>query len=224
MWLCAVAAALLSGCLSTVSGNAVREQHTGGTDVPLLGMSKLDGVMLSVGALNGIVGSTQMKVAIELQQMNDHSAAVSDPDCVGSIYGAEAPVYAGTGWTAMRDQVAQEPNDDNQHWVEQTAVLYPSADKAQRFFEDSKSSWRKCGGYSISVEDGQGSYLWAIDEIKTRNNMVTQMSAQQDAGGWECQHALSVVSNLSVEAWACGYKIRDEAAEIATEMIANASK
>ncbi|HYZ66622.1 MAG TPA: sensor domain-containing protein, partial [Mycobacterium sp.] len=75
MWLCGVAAALLSGCVSTVSGNAVREQPFGGSDVPPLGVSKLDGVMLSVGELNGIVGSTQMKVAIELQQMNDHSAA-----------------------------------------------------------------------------------------------------------------------------------------------------
>jgi hypothetical protein len=35
---------------------------------------------------------------------------------------------------------------------------------------------------------------------------------------------LSAVSNLTVEAWACGYAIKDEAATIANEMIANAAK
>jgi len=32
------------------------------------------------------------------------------------------------------------------------------------------------------------------------------------------------VSNLTVETWACGYSIVDEAATMATEMIANAAK
>jgi len=63
---------------------------------------------------------------------------VSDPDCLGAIYGAEEPVYAGSGWTAMRDQVAREPGEENEHWVEQTAVLYPSAEKAQKFFDENK--------------------------------------------------------------------------------------
>ena len=35
---------------------------------------------------------------------------------------------------------------------------------------------------------------------------------------------LSVVSNLTVETWACGYSITDEAATIANEIVANASK
>jgi hypothetical protein len=35
---------------------------------------------------------------------------------------------------------------------------------------------------------------------------------------------LSVVSNLTVEAWACGYNVKDEAATIANEMIAKAAK
>ena len=54
--------------------------------------------------------------------------------------------------------------------------------------------------------------------------MITQPSTQNDAEGWACQHALSVVSNLTVEVFACGYSIRDEAATIANDMIANAAK
>jgi hypothetical protein len=215
---------LLSGCASTVSGTAVRAQNAAPIDVPALDESKLDDVLLSIGELNGIVGSTQMTITVELEEMSDHSAEVSDPDCLGAIYGAEDLVYAGTGWTAMRDQVAREPDEDNDHWVEQTAVLYPSAEKAQKFFDDSKSVWEDCAGNAISVDDADASYLWQIDEVAVEDTMLTQLTTQEEADGWACQHALSVVSNLTVEAWACGYSITDEAATMAGDMVANAAE
>ena len=217
-------AVLLTGCVSTVAGIAVRAGNGGAVNVPRLDESALDRVLLSIGELNGIVGSTTMKITSELDHMTDHSVGVSDPDCLGAVFGAEEPVYAGSGWTAMRDQVAREPNEDNDHWVEQTAVIYPSAANARKFFDDSTSSWKDCGGYSISVQDGESTYLWEIDDVTAEDRLITQKTTQEDSGGWMCQHALSVVSNLTVEAWACGYSIGDEAATIATEMIANAAK
>jgi hypothetical protein len=218
------ASVLLSGCVSVVSGTAARGQHAGPIDVPPLTEAKLGDVLLSAGELNGIMGSTQMKITSELEEMTDHSGQVSDPDCLGAIYGAEEPVYAGSGWTAMRDQVVREPDADNEHWVEQTAVLYPSAEKVQKFFDDSKSTWEKCSGYSVSVEDQDATYLWQIDSVTSEDTLITQMTAQEDAEGWGCQHALSAVSNVIVEAWACGYSIKDEAATIANDMVANAAK
>jgi hypothetical protein len=213
---------LVSGCVSTVPGTAVRAQNAAPIDVPPLDESRLDDVLLSIGELNGIVGSTQMEVISELEEMTDHSADVSDPDCLGAIYGAEEPVYAGSGWTAMRDQVAREPDEDNDHWVEQTAVLYPSAEDAQKFFDDSKSSWEDCAGDAVSVDDAK--YLWQLDDVTVEDTMITQLTMQEDADGWACQHALSVVSNLTLEAWACSYDVGDEAATIANEMVANAAK
>ena len=218
------ASVLLSGCVSNVTGTAVRAQNAAPVDVPPLTEAKLADVLLSIGELNGIMGSTQMKVTSELDEMTDHSGEVSDPDCLGAIYGAEEPVYAASGWTAVRDQVAREPGEDNEHWVEQTAVLYPSADKAQKFFDESKSSWKKCSGYSVSVDDASATYLWQIDQLASDENLITQTTAQEDANGWACQHALSVVSNVTVEAWACSYDVKDEAATIATDMVANAAK
>jgi len=163
-------------------------------------------------------------VTSELKEMTDHSGEVSDPDCLGAIYGAEEPVYAGSGWTAMRDQVAREPGEDNEHWVEQTAVLYPSAEKAQKFFDESKSAWQKCSSYSVSVDNADATYLWQIDNVASEDTLITQMTAQEDANGWACQHAMSRVSNVTVEAWACSYDVKDEAATIANGMVANAAK
>jgi len=202
----------------------MREQHAAPIDVPPLTEAKLDGVLLSIGELNDIMGSAKMKVTSELKEMTDHSGEVSDPDCLGAIYGAEEPVYAGSGWTAMRDQVAREPGEDNEHWVEQTAVLYPSAETAQKFFDESKSAWQKCSSYSVSVDNADATYLWQIDNVASEDTLITQMTAQEDANGWACQHAMSLVSNVTVEAWACSYDVKDEAATIANGMVANAAK
>jgi PknH-like extracellular domain len=218
------ASALLTGCVTNVAGTAVRAHNAAPTDVAPLNEKKLDDVLLSIGDINGIIGSTTMKVTSDLDEMTDHSGEVSDADCLGAIYGAEDPVYAGTHWTAVRDQVAREPDDDNQHWVEQTAVLYPSADEAQGFFADSKRTWQKCAGNALTVYDASDSYLWQLDDVSGDDTLITQMSTQEDADGWTCQHAVSVVSNVTVEAWACGYDIKDEARDIATEMVANAAK
>ena len=218
------ASALLAGCVSTVPGSAVRAHNVAPGDVALLTAARLDHVLLPIGEINAIMGATHMTVSSLLQQMTDHSAKVSDPHCLAAIYGAEQPVYAHSGWTAMRDQVSREPGQENEHWVEQTAVLYPSAQHAQKFFDDSKSSWQKCSGYLVSVDDGENTYLWQIATATAQEALLTQLTAQKGANGWACQHALSLVSNVTVEAWACSYGVKDEAATIANEMVAAAAK
>ncbi|MEW5810089.1 MAG: sensor domain-containing protein [Actinomycetota bacterium] len=217
--------ALVCGCVSTVDGAAVRAAGTA-PEVPVLDEAALERILLSIGEVNGIMGSTGMQVTGEVDQMTDHSDAVSDLDCLGAVYAAEEPVYAGTGWTAVRDRVAREPGEDNQHWVEQTVVLYPAAHDADDFFQESSQAWQGCANTSVGVANGD--YSWAIGDLDVDvldggvAPLITQMTTQEDADGWECQHALSAVSNVTIEAWACGYRIADEAAEIASAMVKRA--
>jgi len=218
------ASVLLTGCVSTVSGTATRGQNAGPSDVPPLDESKLDDVVLSIGEINAIMGSSTMEVTSELDEMTDHSADVSDPGCLGAIYGSEEPVYAGSGFTAVLDQIAREEGDDNEHWVEQTVVLYPSADKAQAFFDKSKTIWEDCSNSTVSVDDGGTAYDWKIDDVDAEDALITQVTTQKDAAGWACQHALSPVSNITVEVWACSYSPGDEAATIVSDVAANAAK
>jgi hypothetical protein len=159
-----------------------------------------------------------------MSEMSDNSRAVSDPDCLGVIFGAEQKVYDGSDWTAVRDQVAREPGDQKDHWVEQTVVLYPSADDAKKFFDNSKSTWKQCGGFSVAVDDSESSYIWQVDDLKPKDDVLSQLTTQEDSGGWECQHALSAVSNVTVETWACAFGIHDQANEMAQQMIKHAAK
>ncbi|MCH9666417.1 MAG: sensor domain-containing protein [Actinomycetia bacterium] len=215
---------VVSACVNTVEGTATRQlagQDLNSADVPPLDEADLDDVLLTIGELNDIVGSTRMRVTLEVDEMSDHSGDVSDLDCLGAIYGAEEMVYAGSGWTAVRDQVAREPDDDNDHWVEQAAVLYPSAADAREFFDSSSAAWQDCAYGTTTV--GDGDYEWELEGVDVSDTMITQSATQEGAEGWACQHALSLVSNLTVEAWACSYSISDEAEQIASAMIENAA-
>jgi hypothetical protein len=194
-------AMLLSGCTTTVSGNALRDKDAAPLDVAPLKESQLDDVLLSIDEINSILGSTDIEVVDETEQMSDNSHAVSDPDCLGVIFGAEEKVYDGSDWTAVRDQVSREPGDDKHHWVQQTVVLYRAADDAKKFFNDSKSTWEQCGGFSVAVDDSESSYIWEVDDVGAKDDLLTQVTTQQDSGGWECQHALSLASRTRRSRW-----------------------
>ncbi|KDF01583.1 hypothetical protein Y900_022265 [Mycolicibacterium aromaticivorans JS19b1 = JCM 16368] len=216
---------LLSGCVSTVGGTALRGESTGpgSVDVPTLTESDLDRVLLGAGEVNGIMGATGIRMTASSQDMSDNSDGVSDVDCLGAIYGAEQMVYQGSGWMAVRDQVLQEPTADNAHWVEQIAVLYPSNEKATAFVDRSRTTWQKCGGTSIDIDNSDVHSTWKIDSADVSGDILTQVSTQRNAGGWGCQHALTSASNVVIEAWACSNSIADEASAIAADMVKNAA-
>jgi hypothetical protein len=219
-----VMAVALSACTTTVSGSAVRDKNAAPLDVAPLREAQLADVLLSTDELDSILGAKGLEVVSDMEEMSDNSRAVSDPDCLGVIFGAEEKVYDGSDWTAVRDQVAREPGDEKDHWVEQTVVLYPAADNAQKFVDDSKSNWEQCGGFSVAVDDSESSYIWQVNDVATDDDLISQVTTQEDSGGWECQHALSAVSNVTVETWACAFGIDDEAVEMAQDMVKNAAK
>ncbi|MEV3904984.1 sensor domain-containing protein [Mycobacterium sp. NPDC050551] len=209
-------AAMLTACQATVAGTAVRP--AGAAE---LQEAELDAVLLPIAELNSTVGATDMEVTSDSEEMGDHVDDVSDPDCVGAIFSAEESVYADSEWTAMRDQVAAEPGDDNEHWVQQTAVLFPSDMQAQDFIDESRSLWDSCAGDAIAIGAGATTYLWELQEVRDAQGVLAQTSSQEDSGGWSCQHAISAVSNVVVETWACGYTISDQAVDVATALMAN---
>jgi PknH-like extracellular domain len=220
----AVAALMaLTGCVSTVSGTAVRNATTVPSNIPKLDESALERVLLPIDEVNDIMGTTDLEVTSDIDDMTDSSDKVSDPDCLGAMFGAEEAVYKGSGWTAVRDIVAREPEDDNDHWIEQTAVIYPEAGNAGRFFEKSRSIWQKCADSSLAVDTEDTSSLWEFKEVVVGDGLITQIATQEDADGWGCQHALAAASNLTAETWVCAYNLGDEAPTMAIGVLRNAA-
>lgn len=216
------ASVLLSGCANVVSGSAIRDEHAVPLSVPPLDASQFEDVLLGVDELNDIVGSSSMELDIDATDMTDNSDTVSDPDCLGAVFGAEEQVY-GDEWTAVRDQVVREPGDEKEHWAEQTIVGYPTEQQAQKFFADSTTAWEQCGGFSVTVDSDEFSYIWQLDEASVEGDYLVQVGTQEESDGWDCQHVLATVSNAVVETWACAYGVGDEALEMARRIVANAA-
>ena len=214
----------LTGCVSTVSGTAVRNASTVPSDVPKLDGSALDEVLLSIDEVNDVMGTTDLEVTSDIDDMTDSSDKVSDPDCLGAMFGAEEAVYKGSGWTDVRDIVAREPDEDNDHWIEQTAVIYPEAGNAKRFFEKSRSIWEKCADSSLAVDTEDTSSLWEFEKVTAGDGLITQVATQEDADGWGCQHALAAASNVTAETWVCAYNLGDEAATMAIDIVNKAAE
>lgn len=214
-----VAALAVSGCTSTVAGTAVRDPSAPPPRTTLA-ESDLDGVLLSTTTLDGILGTTGLKVTVDTDQMQDQSNAVVDTDCLGAAFGAQEPVYAKSGWTAVRDQVVREPGEHNEHWLEQAVVLYPSADEAKQFLAKSQSDWAKCQGTLITFSDSDEVQVWNLTDVTVDGSTISQMSTPgaDNAGG--CHHAMAVAANVIVETWACGNSVTDEAVTIANDIVA----
>ena len=165
-----------------------------------------------------------MTITSDLQEMTDHCGDVSDHDCLGAIYGAEKPVYAGSGGPTCVIRSRANPATTTLTGWNRPPCSTRRRNRHRASFSESQLQWENCAGQSISVKEAGSTSLWQLDDVKAEDILISQMSTQKDAGGWACQHALSVVSNLTVEAFACGYSIHAEAATMANKMIANATK
>src|SRR5512132_4212589 len=122
---------LTTGCTSTVQGAAVKPSSSvPADDVPPLEESALDGLLLSNSELSK-VADVDLESLYSAEEMNDNADLVSDIDCLGAIYPGEDAVYDGTDWTAIRDELLIEAGDnENSRLVEQTLVLFDTADQA----------------------------------------------------------------------------------------------
>ncbi|MGZ6557866.1 MAG: sensor domain-containing protein, partial [Actinomycetota bacterium] len=154
------------------------------TNVPRLDDSAVDHVLLPIGEVNDVMGTTDLEITSDIKTMPDSSDKVSDADCLGAMFGAEKPVYKGSGWTAVRDVVAREPEDDNAHWIEQTAVIYPEAANANMFLQRSRSTWQRCAASSLAVNTEDTSSLWEFGDVSSGDGLISQTATQEDADGW----------------------------------------
>jgi len=208
----------LSGCTSVVAGTAI-PGDAGGPDGPRSG--DLSATLLSAEEINSIMGSEDIEVVESTDELVDHSAGISDPACLGTLYNAEEFIYDGSGWTELVDEILTQQVDDPDSWVEQTAVRFSSADEASEFYETSKSQWQECVGQQVSVYDGDYEFTWEFDGLTVSDTTISQSALQLDSDGWTCQHAMAAVSDAIVEASACGMALDEEAVTIVEALAKN---
>lgn len=178
----------------------------------------LNSLLLTPDEIDAIMGTTNLKPGEIFTAMTTEPPSISDPACVGAQFNAVESVYQGSGYSTVADQ----PLSGDQPvytYVNQTAVLFPSAAQAGAFLSTSADAWKRCAGQTLTVTMSDGkTYNWTFDDVTKDDSRVTQTASQEGMGGYACQHVLRVVSNAVLEVQACQNNISDEADRIATKM------
>jgi hypothetical protein len=172
-------------------------------------VAALDGMLLDDAEAVKATGANLMEVGTSVDHDTvDDSANVSDSACLFTANPAEEKVYAGSGWIAIRSQMAMSPDVDNPTpypIIAASLVLFPSADEAAKFFAASAGRWPACANKQFTLKKYNGKMEdWAMGPISNDKGML---SATRTVANDKCQMALTVRNNVVVDVSSCGYDL-----------------
>ena len=125
----------------------------------------LNSLLLTPDEIDAIMGTTNLKPGEIFTAMTTEPPSISDPACVGAQFNAVESVYQGSGYSTVADQ----PLSGDQPvytYVNQTAVLFPSAAQAGAFLSTSADAWKRCAGQTLTVTMADGkTYNWTFDDV-----------------------------------------------------------
>src|SRR5271166_3401431 len=108
----------LSGCTTTVEGSALPAATLGhatttGPTPPTprtVDVGALESALLTREQVVALVGGSNMAAVMTITNTSDASSIIDDRSCVGVGSIADASVYSGSGWVAMRGNQFTTPN------------------------------------------------------------------------------------------------------------------
>jgi hypothetical protein len=150
------------------------------------------------------MGTTGMRVATTYTTMKDVNAQLSDTACLPVADPADAAVYAGSGWYAMRGEGLDDPGNSWTHLVYQNVVLFSSADNAGAFFTASAQRWAACDNrqYTYTQAD-KPDELWTVGQVFNTNGTLNATKTQVLGDGWTCRRVLTVAKAVAIDVEAC---------------------
>ena len=211
---------LTAGCSSGGNQGAktsTTRSTTTTTTAPPLADTALPALLLSPEQVNTAMAATEMTITKTHFEMSDDSAAMEPKECLAIDGSAQAQVYAGSGYSAEREQTLQE-GDNFTHYVQQAVVLFPSAKQAGAFFTASAQQWPACRRYTHT----QSGSLWDVGPISNTNSTLSTTATQQNANapGWACGRALAHRNNVLIDVNTCSANPADSAVNIANQIAA----
>jgi hypothetical protein len=163
--------------------------------------------LLTTDEVNSVMGTAGMVPHSVVRQMADNRNLLPNLNCLGIWQVNEAPVYDESHWKSVRQQMFRAP--DNDAWeslVVQSVVSYRTADGAKEFFTESADRWSKCTNHNVNIHlNDQPLPAWRSGDLtKTDNRLVMPYTRGSGALTRSCQHVIGLVSNVIIDAAACG--------------------
>lgn len=177
----------------------------------------LKGLLLTAEQINPVMEASDMAVTRSRNALSDDAATMEPKECLAIDGAAQTEVYAGSGYTGVREQSLSE-GDDFAHYVDQAVVLFATAKQATAFFESSAKQWPACHAYR-HIQSGTE---WSPGQITNKDGMLSTIATQENAmkSGWACGRALTARNNVVVDVNTCSADPKDSAVTIASQIAA----
>jgi hypothetical protein len=214
------ACAFIAGCGGGDGGDKSASKSTTSpttttTTAPPVAEKGLKGLLLTPEEINPVMEATDMAITQRHDALSDDSATMEPEVCLAVDGAAQAKVYAGSGYTAVREQTLSE-GDDFAHYVDQAVVLFPSAKQATAFFDVSAKQWPSCDEYTHTQSGSQ----WTTGPVSNSKGVLSVTATQENAGaaGWACGRALAARNNIVVDVNTCSADPKDTASTIVSQI------
>jgi serine/threonine kinase PknH len=182
-----------------------------------------DTALLDAKQIDNIMGTSDMKLSEPVLEPIKPTVALSKPECLGALTAGQAPTYLNSGFTKFRSTEARVPGNVD-HYAAQAAATFPDADKAAAFVKHSADQWKACATATVVVMQADKSVdVWTIETVNGDPPSITVSESRREIG-WRCQRAVRAVSNVVVDATACGYDITNQGSSIADAIAAKLPK
>jgi hypothetical protein len=202
----------VSGCTSTVEGSALpaaalgHANPTSGTTSPTphtVDAGALESALLPRDQVVALVGGANMAAVMTITNTSDASSIIDDRSCVGVGSIADASVYSGSGWVAMRGNQLTTPNVV-QADVTQVITSFPAPADADALLQQARAIWQGCANrrYGFHSSNGNHSFL-DTGPVKGSVSRIEVLLRQEEDPRWACTHAMAALSATLTEVRVC---------------------
>jgi hypothetical protein len=200
-----------SGCTSTVEGSALPaatlgHAPTSGTTSPTphtVDAAALESALLTRDQVVALVGGSNMAAVMTITNTSDASSIIDDRSCVGIGSIADASVYSGSGWVAMRGNQFTTPNIV-QADVTQVITSFTTPADADALLQQARAVWQGCANrrYGFHSSNGNHSFL-DTGPVKVSVSRIEVLLRQEEDPRWACTHAMAVLNATLAEVRVC---------------------
>lgn len=170
-------------------------------------LSDVDKLLASDDELRTVVGAVPAGVINVLKTL--YTGEYVDPDCGPFTSTGRQSAFRGSGWSsaAIKSLTEPNPNSDNRGW--QVVVAFPTADRANAYYQSTTSKLRGCSGKSIDdqIVGTDSAFNWTIGPVDETDGITNWTNTQEGGDGWTCQFALAARNNLVLSSEVCGQSI-----------------
>jgi hypothetical protein len=214
----AAAAAVLTGCTTTIAGQALPADDLG-HDPAVVPVAALEPLLLPPDQLSALLNTGALVIKKTRSKMDFEKTAAED--CAATFRAVWGPVYQGSGWVAVRAQFLTDP-DDSTFKIWQGLVTFPLPIDAQAFYRKQVAAWHTCDNRRLDehfVNNQPASDDWFKMGVASEHDGMLTMAHTQEVSddNWTCERALTIRNNVAVDIEACASHRSDQA-----EVIANA--